>query len=116
MNTSPLDLYEYQKEGVRFILERPGTLLADDTGTGKSRQAIEVINTLPTLQRILIVCPATVRIHWRRELEKWLSRPLSIGVAGVDDVPDVVLARVNVLVINYDRLVQYRQLLEARVW
>jgi SWI/SNF-related matrix-associated actin-dependent regulator 1 of chromatin subfamily A len=109
-------LYEYQKEGVRFILERPGTLLADDTGTGKSRQAIEVINTLPTLQRILIVCPATVRIHWRRELEKWLSRPLSIGVAGVDDVPDVVLARVNVLVINYDRLVQYRELLESRVW
>src|SRR6516165_4509724 len=116
MNTSPLDLYEYQKDGVRFILERSGALLADDTGTGKSRQAIEVINALPTLQRILIVCPATVRIHWRRELENWLLRPLSIGVAGVEDVPGEILAQVNVLVINYDRLVQYRPLLEARVW
>jgi SWI/SNF-related matrix-associated actin-dependent regulator 1 of chromatin subfamily A len=116
LNTPPAKLYEYQKEGVRFILERPGTLLADDTGTGKSRQAIEAINAFPTLRRILIVCPATVRIHWRRELEKWLLRPLSIGVVGVDEVPDAILARVSVLVINYDRLVQDRELLESRVW
>jgi SWI/SNF-related matrix-associated actin-dependent regulator 1 of chromatin subfamily A len=116
LKTAPPELYEYQKEGVRFMLERPGTLLADDLGVGKSRQAIEVINALPAIRRILVVCPATVRIHWRRELEKWLLRPLSIGVAGVDDVPDEILAKVNVLVINYDRLVQYRQLLEARVW
>jgi SWI/SNF-related matrix-associated actin-dependent regulator 1 of chromatin subfamily A len=115
MNTSP-ELYEYQKEGVRFILERPGTLLADDMGVGKTCQGIEIINALPTLRHILIVCSATVRIHWRRELEKWLRRPLSIGVVGVDEVSDVVLAKVNVLVINHDRLVQYRELLESRVW
>jgi SWI/SNF-related matrix-associated actin-dependent regulator 1 of chromatin subfamily A len=116
MQTALPEPYEYQKEGVRFILERPGTLLADDTGVGKTRQAIEVINALPTLRYILIVCPATVRIHWRRELEKWLTRPLSIGVVGVDEVPDEVLSKVGVLVINYDRLVQYRELLHSRVW
>jgi SWI/SNF-related matrix-associated actin-dependent regulator of chromatin subfamily A-like protein 1 len=116
MQPSLPELYEYQKEGIRFILERPGTLLADDMGCGKTRQAVEAINALPTLRRILIVCPATVRIHWRRELEKWLTRPLSIGVAGVDEVPEEILTQAAVLVINYDRLVQYRELLHSRVW
>jgi SWI/SNF-related matrix-associated actin-dependent regulator of chromatin subfamily A-like protein 1 len=115
MNSAP-KLYPYQQEGVEYMLARPGAMLCDEMGTGKSAQAIGVMNALPQLRHVLIVCPASVRIPWRRELEQWLIRPLSIGVVGVDDVPDPLFARVNVLVINYDRLMEHRDLLFSRVW
>jgi SNF2 family DNA or RNA helicase len=110
------ELYPYQREGVEYMLARQGAMLCDEMGTGKSCQAIGVINALPQLRHALIACPASMRIPWRRELEQWLTRPLSIGVVGVDDVPQALFARVNVLVINYDRLAQHKDLLFSRVW
>ena len=79
-----MDLFEFQEEGIRFALEREGTFLADEMGLGKTVQAIGLINRDPTLRKIIIVCPASMRIPWRRELERWLKRPLSIAVVGVD--------------------------------
>src|SRR5215469_10388660 len=111
-----MKLYPYQQEGVDYILERQGTLLCDEMGLGKTAQAIGVINTLPYLHNILVICPASMRIPWRRELEAWLTRSLSIGVVGVDDVPKEIFAPVNIPVINYDRLEAYRDLLHSRVW
>jgi SWI/SNF-related matrix-associated actin-dependent regulator 1 of chromatin subfamily A len=110
------ELYPYQQEGVEYMLARQGAMLCDEMGTGKSCQAIGVMNALPRLHHLLIACPASMRIPWRRELEQWLTRPLSIGVVGVDEVPEQLFARVNVLVINYDRLTQHRELLFSRVW
>jgi SNF2 family DNA or RNA helicase len=69
---------------------------------GKTIQTIGVLNILPYLGSVLIVCPASMRIPWRSELEQWLTRRLSIGVVGVDEVPEHLFSRVNVLVINYD--------------
>jgi SWI/SNF-related matrix-associated actin-dependent regulator 1 of chromatin subfamily A len=111
-----MNLYPYQQEGVNYILARQGTLLCDEMGLGKTIQTIGVINALPHLRNILIVCPASMRIPWRRELEQWLTRPLSIGIVGVDQVPNELFARVNVVVINYDRLDTHQKLLHSRVW
>src|SRR5258708_37936742 len=82
----PPDLryFPYQQTGIAFALARDGTLIADAPGLGKTAQAIGMINGDPTLQKILVVCPASMRIPWQRELEKWLERPLSPGVIGVN--------------------------------
>jgi SWI/SNF-related matrix-associated actin-dependent regulator 1 of chromatin subfamily A len=114
---TPLSYFPYQVEGINFALERNGTLLADEMGVGKTIQAIGVINALGlVLKRILIVCPATMRLVWHSELERWLIYPFSIGVLGVDDVPAQVFSRVNILIINYDRLWKNRELVLSRVW
>lgn len=48
-------------------------LLADEQGTGKTVQACGVINYMKMApHRILVVCPASLRINWTRELDKWL--------------------------------------------
>jgi SWI/SNF-related matrix-associated actin-dependent regulator 1 of chromatin subfamily A len=99
-----LDLFPFQEEGIRFALEHEGTLIADEMGLGKTVQAIGVINEDPTIRKIIIVSPASMRIPWRRELERWLSRPLSIAVVGVDVGFVQTLFSKDVLIINWDRL------------
>ena len=47
-----------------FISRLPG----NEMGLGKSIQAIGVINEDPTIRKAIIVCPASMRIPWRR---KW---------------------------------------------
>src|SRR5437016_11547841 len=86
-------------------------------GLGKSATAIGLINADLAIHRVLIVCPASMRIPWQRELEKWLTRPLSIGVIGINgDNPKDLFAYRDVVVINYDRLHQYQLELLALEW
>jgi SWI/SNF-related matrix-associated actin-dependent regulator 1 of chromatin subfamily A len=114
---SGLSYFGYQLEGIEFAVQREGTLLGDEMGVGKGIQAIGVINALgDNLERILIVCSATMRLVWREELERWLVRRCSIGVAGIDPVTEQILARVNILIVNYDRLGKMRSLILGRRW
>jgi SWI/SNF-related matrix-associated actin-dependent regulator 1 of chromatin subfamily A len=114
---TPLSYFPYQLEGINFALERNGTLLADEMGVGKTIQAIGLINALgDALGHILIVCPATMRLVWRSELERWLVHPLSIGVLGVEKVRREMLSETGILIINYDRLWKSRELVLGREW
>ena len=76
----------YQQAGIEFMVERPRVLLADPPGLGKT---IEIAGTLNQLHspRVLIVCPASLRLNWIQELQKWLSyAPESLEVVSVDSV------------------------------
>ena len=76
----------YQQAGIEFMVERPNVLLADPPGLGKT---IEIAGTLNQLHspRVLIVCPASLRLNWIQELQKWLSYdPESLEVVSVDSV------------------------------
>jgi SNF2 family DNA or RNA helicase len=74
-----------QRAGVEFMLETAGgkALLADDMGSGKSVQAISVVyeawhrenGDAPFTGRVLVIAPASVLDHWRRELKKWADVP-----------------------------------------
>lgn len=63
-------LRQYQEDSLNFILQRDRTLLADDTGLGKTLICIEAAKRLK-LRRVLVICPAFLRENWRREVEKW---------------------------------------------
>lgn len=107
MIPSPSDLpyFPFQQTGIAFALAREGALIADSPGLGKTVQSIGVINGDPTLRKILVVCPAGMRIPWQRELEKWLERSLSVGVIGVNgEDQERLFGESDILVVNYDRL------------
>jgi SWI/SNF-related matrix-associated actin-dependent regulator 1 of chromatin subfamily A len=95
-----LNYFPFQIKGIRFALEREGTLLADEMGIGKTIQAIGVINADPTIQKVLIVCPAVMRLVWKRELERWLTRSFTIGIIGID----TNVKTCTIVICNYDRL------------
>ncbi len=60
-------LYQHQEEGIKFLLSRNGSILADDMGLGKSMQSI--IAALESgANKILVVCPSSAKINWEREI------------------------------------------------
>lgn len=61
-------LYTHQEEGVKFLLSRNGCILADDMGLGKSMQSI-IAALESNAKRILVICPSSVKINWKREIE-----------------------------------------------
>jgi len=65
---------DYQQIGIDFIRQKAevGCLLADEMGCGKSLCAIFAAKELPT-KRVLIVCPNAVKLHWVRDITKWLG-------------------------------------------
>lgn len=66
------ELRPFQIAGAHWMQERESSLLGDDMGLGKTAQVIETINSLPKDARILIICPAGLRLNWLRELAQFL--------------------------------------------
>jgi SWI/SNF-related matrix-associated actin-dependent regulator 1 of chromatin subfamily A len=62
------DLFAHQRAGVAFLLARRRAILADDMGLGKTRQAIVALREAAPAGPFLIVCPAAVKLNWRREI------------------------------------------------
>ena len=105
-----LDYMPFQKAGIRYALDRKGVLFGDEMGLGKTIQAIGVINADPEIKTAIIVCPKSLKLNWKRELEKWLTRPLTIGVAN-GDYPDT-----DIVILNYESLGKYMPRITERSW
>lgn len=96
-----LNYLPYQRAGIAYGLARKNVLFGDEMGLGKTIQAIGIINADATAQRALILCPASLGSNWKRELEKWLVRPLTI---------DLTTSRAfdpsaNITIVSYDKVV-----------
>ena len=84
-------LRPYQIEGVEKLIEltekRKAAILADEPGLGKTIQVAEFINRTRPRGPVLIVCPASLRLNWRKELSAWMTwEPFSIDVASYEAV------------------------------
>lgn len=64
----------YQKAGIAFALAHPNVLIGDDMGLGKTIQAIGMVNCDESLQRVCVICPASIKANWKREITKWSVR------------------------------------------
>jgi len=94
----------YQRAAIAFGLTRSSVLFADEMGLGKTIEALGVINADPEARRVLVVCPASLKLNWARECERWLVDRGPIGVAG-KTFPD----EANVVIVNYDILGKWKQ-------
>lgn len=94
--------FPFQCAGITYALGRDNTLFADEMGLGKTIQAIGVINNDPTIQRVVIIGPASLLENWRSELRAWLVRPLRVFVV---EENEAVPEDAEVIVTNYERLI-----------
>lgn len=104
----PAPLRPYQRDGVAFLVEREAALLADQMGLGKTVQvavALQAISLVKGWFRSLIVCPASLRLNWERELERWAPR-MAVRRVGGDAKDRSMLYRlpVQVLIASYDQI------------
>lgn len=65
-------LYPYQKTGAEWLRSRDFALNADDMGLGKSAQ---FLRALDPHDRVILVCPAGLRLNWLAEINGPLSYP-----------------------------------------
>ena len=102
----------FQVAGIQFAMSRPSTLIADEMGLGKTIQAIGVINSSPDARKILIVCPASLKLNWSMELDRWLVGDYKIGIVEGSRWP----SDCDIVVVNYDILTRHERLLYRRTW
>ena len=69
---------EHQKEAVQKLVENKKFILADDMGLGKTTSTI--IAALESgSKKVLIICPATLKINWKREIENYSDKSIYIA-------------------------------------
>jgi SNF2 family DNA or RNA helicase len=105
-------LFPHQIEGVAFLLGRRRAILADDMGLGKTRQAIISLRHLAPAGPRLVVCPASVKQNWAREIAI-VETDASVRVI---DGTTPVCTTAEWVVINYDILGRHIDNLRQVPW
>jgi SWI/SNF-related matrix-associated actin-dependent regulator 1 of chromatin subfamily A len=105
-------LFPHQVDGVAFLLGRRRAILADDMGLGKTRQSIVSLQHLAPTGSYLIVCPASVKRNWAREIELMIPDASIVVIEGSAAID----LNATWVILNYDILGRHRDALEQRDW
>ncbi|MGK2905878.1 MAG: SNF2-related protein [Desulfuromonadales bacterium] len=110
-------LYPYQVEGVAFLAGTGRALLADDMGLGKTLQALAAAGWLREregVRKILIICPASLKQQWAREIERFTDLESQI-IQGPAPVRGAQYRRdVTFFIINYELVLRDLTLLKEK--
>jgi SWI/SNF-related matrix-associated actin-dependent regulator 1 of chromatin subfamily A len=90
-----LEYMPFQRAGIAYAMARPATLIADEMGLGKTIQAIGLVNGNEKIKNIVVICPASLKLNWLREMERWLTRSMTVAIAPED---------ADVVITNYEQL------------
>ena len=65
-----IEPYEFQKEGIAYAVEHKRCIMGDEQGLGKTVEAIGVLTVTGAIPA-LVICPASLKLNWQRELKKF---------------------------------------------
>ena len=94
--------FEHQKKAIIKLVSNKKYILADDMGLGKTSSAIMATINLK-LKKVLIICPASLKVNWKREIENY-----SDGKVGI--VEGKKWEDGKYVIINYDILKNFHSL------
>ena len=121
-----LDYFPFQKAGIEFLTKKRNVLLGDEMGLGKTIQVSGLIN-LDSPKKVLVICPAGLKLNWKSELSKWLVNrydihllkssvpwPLELGSKGGRSLFET--SDKKIVIINYEILHKYHDELREEEW
>lgn len=65
--------YDYQRKGIQYMIEHKRTFNGDDMGLGKTFQSIAAVS-IARAYPCLVVCPAAMKMTWKREFMKFIGK------------------------------------------
>jgi superfamily II DNA or RNA helicase len=74
-------LYPYQAEGALFAARAGRALIGDEMGLGKTIQAIAAAELFARhfgVQRVLVVCPTSLKHQWKNEFARFADRQVQV--------------------------------------
>jgi SWI/SNF-related matrix-associated actin-dependent regulator 1 of chromatin subfamily A len=94
------ELWSFQKATLDYLLARGGGIDGDQPGLGKTPTAIAFCNHKEAV-RVLVICPASVRIQWGERIREWSTIP-HVKVSVMLKVKDGIHPTANYQVLSYD--------------
>jgi SNF2 family DNA or RNA helicase len=67
----------HQKEAIEKLVGNDKYILADDMGLGKTTSTV-IASLESGAEKTLIICPASLKINWQREIENYTDKSISI--------------------------------------
>lgn len=97
--------YPYQREGIDRGLQWQRLIIGDEPGLGKTLQSIAIID-IANAYPCLVICPASLKINWQREVEKFTDKKaLVLDNATRTTWPYLIQMRMyHVAIVNYESL------------
>src|SRR5215217_1837606 len=95
--------------GVAYVLHARRTFLADEQGLGKTVEALAALEADDAYPAV-IVCPAGLKLNWRREIERWLPHRSLHVINGTAVAP----MDAEITVLNYEIVHAHRVRLQLR--
>jgi len=99
------NLFAFQEEGVQFLNSNNGRgVLCHEMGLGKTVMALAWCGQQN--KRTLIVCPASVKYNWEKEIKHWLKMNKNSFILNgrkSEDIPN----NLDYMIVNYD-IIAYR--------
>lgn len=101
-------LFPFQGPGVQYCIDNKRVIIGDQPGLGKTSQficAIEALQAFPCL----IICPATLKLNWRKE---WMDVSGKRSIILSDNVRNTwqqyhTAGLVDVFIVNYESLKKF---------
>jgi SWI/SNF-related matrix-associated actin-dependent regulator 1 of chromatin subfamily A len=103
------ELAPFQWAGVRYVLDARRAFLADEQGLGKTVEALAALEADAAYPAI-VVCPASMKLGWQREAERWLPHRSVAVVEGRSAVPP----EAEITILNYEIVAAHREALARR--
>ena len=93
------ELKPFQRAGVSYLLAQRRAFLADEQGLGKTIEALATLEADGAYPAI-VVCPASLKLNWLRELSLWLPHRSAQALTGTR--ASAAIEPADVTVVNYD--------------
>ncbi len=113
------ELLPYQLDGIAFAAGAGRAVLADEMGLGKTIQGVGVAELLAQhagIERVLIVCPASLKSQWHAEIRRFCERSVQLVAGKTSERSAQYSGGAFFTVCNYEQVLRDFLAIERTKW